>query len=376
MGPWPVLLLAALVPAAALGAGPHRLQYELTETQDATLYSQFVAKEHLDDQLILCYDGGNSRPETPGLLARVILGAEPGDTVTSGFAEDRRGLWSKLADIREKQSQSGGSRSLQEVRGCEIHDDNTTRAFRRFYYNGEPFLFYNEATHEWEAPQSSVLPLAVEVKNSWDTDRIGSQNSWALVRGDVCGKLQRYRQTWKAFTKRTAVNATCSQASEGVVNVTCWASGFSPWNISLVWLQDDEPLSPDAQLPGGVPCDENGTYRAWVALRLPKGEEQRVTCSVEHYWNCTVTCGNVQVHQRPWPAMSWGITVAATFTVLVAAVLLYNFRLRKTSAGERPGPFSGEDLSQVVRTDLHSAGAQGSQRLLSAPESRDSTGGA
>ncbi|XP_054554554.1 MHC class I polypeptide-related sequence A-like [Talpa occidentalis] len=290
MGPWPVLLLAALVPAVALGAGPHRLQYELTGTQDATLYSQFVAKEYLDHQLILRYSGGNNRPETPGLLARVILGAEPEDTVTSGFTEDRRGLLMKLADIREKQSQSGGSRSLQEVRGCEIQED-TTRAFRRFFYNGEPFLFYNETTHEWEAPQSLVHPLAVEVKKSWDTDRMETR-----IPGPLCVVT---------FVEN------------------CGDTG-NPGRPSLR-EQDDEPLSLDAQLPGGVLRDETGTYWAWVALRIPQGEEQRVTCSVEHYWNCTVTCGKVQVHQRPWPAIYWCIAVAAAVTVLVAAVLLHNF---------------------------------------------------
>ncbi|KAG8514825.1 Patr class I histocompatibility antigen, A-126 alpha chain [Galemys pyrenaicus] len=53
--------------------------------------------------------------------------------------------------------------------------------------------------------------------------------------------------------KRSAVTVTCSRASEGVVSATCWASGFSLWNISLVWLQDNESLSPDVQQLG-VSC--------------------------------------------------------------------------------------------------------------------------
>ncbi|XP_054554555.1 MHC class I polypeptide-related sequence A-like [Talpa occidentalis] len=285
----------------------------------------------------------------------------------------------KLADIREKKRQKGGSRSLQEVQGCEIQED-TTRVFRRFFYNGEPFLFYNETTHEWEAPQSSILLLAMEVKKSWDTDRIGNQNSWALVQGDVCGKLRRYRDSWMTIMKRTAVNATCSQASEGVVNVTCRASGFSPWNISLVWLQDHEPMSLDAQLPGGVLHDENGTYWAWMTLRIPQGVEQRVTCSVENNWNSTVTCGNVQVLQRPQPAVylddssNIAIPVAGVLvSVVLVAAVLYIFRVRETSAGESPGRFA---CSQVVTRDLQVAEPQGSQLLLAAPGSRDSTTGA
>ncbi|XP_037376722.1 MHC class I polypeptide-related sequence B-like isoform X2 [Talpa occidentalis] len=293
--------------------GPHRLQYELTGTQNTSRHSQFVAKEYLYHRLIPCDNSENSRVETPGLLARVVLGAEPGDTVTSDFAEDRRDLWRKLADIRKKQRQNGGSHSLQEVRGCEIQEDTTIRAFRQFFYNGEPFLFYNEMTHEWEAPQSSVLPLAMEVKKSWDRDGNGNKISWAHVRGDLCGKMKRSQKN------KTAVNGTCSRVSESVTYMTCSAPGFSPWNISLVQLQDDVPLSLDAQLPGGVLSYEKGTYCARVASRVPQGEEQRVTYSVEHSRNHTVTCGKEKVHHRPWPA------VAAAVTVLVAAALLYNF---------------------------------------------------
>ncbi|KAG8514826.1 Saoe class I histocompatibility antigen, A alpha chain [Galemys pyrenaicus] len=143
-----------------------------------------------------------------------------------------------------------------------------------------------------------------------DTESTDNKNSWVQVRGDLCGNLQRHWESWTGFSERTgetlgtpepqpsllalpegtlqfcgylrasgvrchevpvlfkprvetrAVTVTCSRASEGMVSVTCWASGFSPWNISLICLQDDEPLSPDAQQPGGVLCAENGTYGA------------------------------------------------------------------------------------------------------------------
>ncbi|KAG8514827.1 Patr class I histocompatibility antigen, A-126 alpha chain [Galemys pyrenaicus] len=80
-----------------------------------------------------------------------------------------------------------------------------------------------------------------------DTESTDNKNSWVQVRGDLCGNLRKHRESWTGFSERTAVTVTCSRASEGVVSVTCWASGFSSWNMSLVWLQDDESLSLDAQ---------------------------------------------------------------------------------------------------------------------------------
>ncbi|XP_037375253.1 MHC class I polypeptide-related sequence B-like [Talpa occidentalis] len=375
MARWPFLLVAALVSAVALGAGPHRLQYELTETQDASLPSRFVAKKYLYHRLILCDDNKNGRPKPQGLLAQLVLGA----IVTSGFAEDRKDLQMKLADIRGKLRQKGGSHSLQEIQDCEIQEETTTtRLFWRFIYDGEPFLFYNETTHEWEAPQSSFQPLAMEVKNSWGTRNIINNIAWANVRNDVCQKLRRYQEEWMNITKRNAMNGICSQASDGVASGLCWAPGFSLWNISLVWPQDDAPMSLNAQLTGAVLSYENGTYCARVAPKVPQGEEQRFTYSMEHSGNHFMTYGKEPVHQRPWPAVSWGIAAAAAVTVLVAAVLLYNFGLRKTSAGEHAGPDIVQDSSQhqVAPTALHWTRAQGCQPLLSAPESRNSTGDA
>lgn len=84
-----------------------------------------------------------------------------------------------------------------------------------------------------------------------------------------------------------AVNVTRSQASGGMVTLTCWAFGFSPWNISVTWLQDEEPLSQDAQQSRGVLPDGNGTYQTWVAIRIPQEEEQRFRCHLEHSGNHT-----------------------------------------------------------------------------------------
>ncbi|KAF7482906.1 Hypothetical predicted protein [Marmota monax] len=66
------------------------------------------------------------------------------------------------------------------------------------------------------------------------------------------------------------VNVTCAEALEDTINVTCWAFGFYPQNISVTWLQDGEPLSQGTQQSGGIFSYENGTYQTWVPTRIPK----------------------------------------------------------------------------------------------------------
>nr|XP_040139615.1 MHC class I polypeptide-related sequence B-like [Ictidomys tridecemlineatus] len=199
-----------------------------------------------------------------------------------------------------------GSHSLQENWGCEIREDNRTRGFWNFYYDGEPFLSYHPETRSWTVQPSSAQILATKVKNSLVADGIQSKAQWAHVQGTVCGRLRRHLNSWIAFNETTVsptVNVTCDEVLEDTIFVTCWAWGFYPKNISLTWLQDGEPLSQDTQKSGSILSYGNGTYQTCVSTRIPQGQEQRFSCHVGHNGNHitgTVSCGEPGSPRRGW----------------------------------------------------------------------------
>nr|XP_040138245.1 HLA class I histocompatibility antigen, B alpha chain-like [Ictidomys tridecemlineatus] len=247
-----------------------------------------------------------------------------------------------------------GSHFLQETWGCKIHKDNRTRAFWNFYYDGKPFLSYHPETLSWKVEPPSAQNLAMEVKNSWDADGMQSKDYWAQVQGELCGRLRRYLVFWKdssyssgASAQRTllspAVNVTCAEALEDTINVTCWAFGFYPENISVTWLQDGEPLCQDAQQAGGIFSYENGTYQTWVSTRIPQGLEQGFSCHVGHSGNNStgfVSCGkpgNPRSGSQPGTALllpnQWvaflGVA-AAVVAVIMIIVCVCSCKKRKT----------------------------------------------
>ncbi|XP_058442564.1 MHC class I polypeptide-related sequence B-like isoform X1 [Marmota monax] len=129
--------------------------------------------------------------------------------------------------------------------------------------DGEPFLSYHPETLSWKVEPSSAQTLAMEVKNSWDADGIQSKVYQAHVQGELCGRLRRYQVSWKGSSLSSgasaqgnllspAVNVTCGEALEDTINMTCWAFGFYPQNISVTWLQDGEPRSQNTQQSWGV----------------------------------------------------------------------------------------------------------------------------
>ncbi|XP_071469638.1 MHC class I polypeptide-related sequence A-like isoform X2 [Marmota flaviventris] len=205
-----------------------------------------------------------------------------------------------LADIISLQRQKEGSHSLQESWGCEMQKNNRTRGFWDFYYDEEPFLSFHPVTHSWTVHPSSAQTLAMEVKKHWKSDDSPNKAQWAHVQGTICGRLQRYLNSWIAFNKTIVspvVTVTCGEALEDTINATCWAFGFYPWIISLTWLQDGEPLNQDTQQSGSLLPYGNGTYQTCVSTRIPQGQEQRFSCHVRHSGKestGTVPCGGRQ----------------------------------------------------------------------------------
>ncbi|ELW67838.1 MHC class I polypeptide-related sequence B [Tupaia chinensis] len=342
----------------AAPAGPHTLQYTLTVgSQDGSVQPRFLAEGHLDSQPFLHYDSENGRAEPRGPWAEAVLGAETRD------AENEL-LTDKGKDLRM---------SLAVAAGAQ----RSTRGFRDFRYDGEPLLSYDPKTQRWTVPWPSAQALAASLQRSWEDGAAEARKHYRYTLADCVGELKRYLRSRMGF-QRPAVTVTHSEPSGGTVNLTCWAFGFYPWNISLAWHQDGQPLSQDAQWSGGVLPYENGTYQAWVVTRVPQGEEPQFTCHVGHG-------GNHSTHPVPGKAVDLqsgrshatiGAAVAvavAVFSGAVAVVLYFCWCRRKHGAPEThpcPGEHSElmsvhiQDPQQTVNTGPEGTGQPGVRSLL------------
>ncbi|XP_036724836.1 MHC class I polypeptide-related sequence B-like [Balaenoptera musculus] len=246
----PFLGGAALSVLPATAAGPHSLHYNLTVlSRDGSVEPSFFAGGHLDGQAFLHCDRETGRVEPRGLWAEE-LGAETWDTESKDLTETWKDLRKLLAEILALQEEKGGVNSLQEMVGCEIQEDNHAWGFRFLCYDGELLLSCHPETQGCTVPQSLARNWAMEMEKFGDTDSFQSKYYWAHVQGELCGRLRGYLESWTGFRERTgppAVNVTRSQDSEGTVNLTCWAFGFFPRNISAAWFWDEEPMRRDTQ---------------------------------------------------------------------------------------------------------------------------------
>ncbi|NP_001038959.1 MHC class I polypeptide-related sequence B precursor [Pan troglodytes] len=383
MGLGPVLLfLAGIFHFAPPGAAaePHSLHYNLTVlSRDGSVQSGFLAEVHLDGQPFLRCDRQKCRAKPQGQWAEDVLGNKTWDRETGDLTENGKDLRMTLAHIKD---QKGGLHSLQEIRVCEIHEDSSTRSSWHFYYDGELFLSQNLETQKWTAPQSSrAQTLAMNVTNFWKKEAMKTKTHYRAMQADCWQKLKRYLESGVVLRRTVPpmVNVTRSEASEGNITVTCWASSFYPRNITLTWRQDGISLSHNAQQWGDVLPDGNGTYQTWVATRICQGEEQRFTCYVEHSGNHgthPVPSGKALVLQSQRTEFPYVPVVMTCFVIII--ILCVPCCKKKTSVAEGPELVSLQVLDQhPVGTGDHRDAAQlGFQPLMSAPGSTGSTEGA
>ncbi|KAB0355071.1 hypothetical protein FD755_022530, partial [Muntiacus reevesi] len=210
-------------------------------SQDGFVQARFSAEGYLNGQNVLNYDHKKGRAELQGQWAE-RLGAEIWEKVSKDLNETFKDLRKRLAEILSLQEEKRGLHFLQETVGCEIREDSHPRGFRFLHFDGELLLSCYPEAHGCTLPQSSTRTLAMELKESWDTDGFLSKHYWAHMQGELCRGLRGYLESWTGFMERTvppAVNVTRSQDSEGMVHLTCPFSGKtlvhqrSRWIVSI-----------------------------------------------------------------------------------------------------------------------------------------------
>ncbi|EHH62804.1 hypothetical protein EGM_19426, partial [Macaca fascicularis] len=330
-----LLFLASIFSFTRPGAAAelHSLRYNVTVlSRDGSVQSEFLAEGHLDGQLFVRYDRETRRARPQGQWAEAVLG----DQETEDLTENAQDLRRTLTHI---EGQKGGLHSLQEIKVCEIHEDNSTGGLRHFYYDGELFLSLNLETQKWTVAQSSrAQTLAM---NFWKEDTMKTKTHYRTVQADCLKKLQRYLESGVAVRRTVPpmVNVTHGEASEGNITVTCRASGFYPGNITLTWRQDGVSLSHDAQQWGDVLPDWNGTYQTWVATKIRQGEEQKFACYMEHSGNHSthpVPSGKPPVLQSERLNLLYVLVAVAVAITAFIIICVHCCKKKKTSAAEGP----------------------------------------
>ncbi|XP_032280574.1 hereditary hemochromatosis protein isoform X4 [Phoca vitulina] len=279
------LLLLRIV--AALGRPPrsHSLRYLFMGASVPDLgLPLFEALGYVDDQLFVSYSHESRRAEPRAQWVRDGA-ASP---LWLQLSQSLKGwdhmfivdFWTIMDNHNHSKVTKLGvlseSHTLQVILGCEVQEDNSTRGFWKYGYDGQNHLEFCPETLDWRAAE----PKAQATKLEWEVNKIRAKQNRAYLERDCPEQLQRLLELGRGALDRQVpplVKVTHHVAST-VSTLQCQALNFYPRNITMKWLKDRQPLdAKDVELKDVLP-NGDGTYQGWVALAVPPGEERRYTC--------------------------------------------------------------------------------------------------
>nr|XP_021507009.1 H-2 class I histocompatibility antigen, alpha chain-like isoform X1 [Meriones unguiculatus]XP_021507013.1 H-2 class I histocompatibility antigen, alpha chain-like isoform X5 [Meriones unguiculatus] len=174
----------------------------------------------------------------------------------------------------------GGSHTIQKMYGCHVGPDGRLlRGYRQDAYDGKDYIALNEDLTSWTAADTAALITKRKWEEAGDAER-----RRAYLEGTCVESLRRYLELGKDTLLRTDLpkaHVTHHPRPQGDITLRCWALGFYPADISLIWQRDGEDLTQDMELVETRPSGD-GTFQKWAAVVVPPGKEQHYTCHVQH----------------------------------------------------------------------------------------------
>nr|XP_012313982.1 hereditary hemochromatosis protein isoform X1 [Aotus nancymaae] len=275
-----LMLLQTAVPQGRL-LRSHSLHYLFMGASEQDLgLSLFEALGYVDDRLFVFYDHESRRvePRTPWVSSRTS------SQMWLQLSQSLKG-WDHMFTvdfwtIMDNHNHSKESHTLQVILGCEMKEDNSTKGFWKYGYDGQNHLEFCSDTLDWRAAEPGAWPTKLE----WEAHKIRARQNRAYLERDCPAQLQQLLELGRGVLDQQVpplVKVT-HHVTSSVTTLRCRALNFYPRNITMKWLKDRQPLNAEEVEPKDVLPNGDGTYQGWIALAVPAGEEQRYTCQVEH----------------------------------------------------------------------------------------------
>ncbi|XP_013210499.1 H-2 class I histocompatibility antigen, Q10 alpha chain-like isoform X2 [Microtus ochrogaster] len=278
-----LLLLAAALAPTLTRAGSHSMLYFHTAVSRPGLGEpRFISVGYVDDTQFVRYD---SDAETPRMEPRAPWMEQEGpeyweretQIVKNNEQNNRVNLRTLLGYYNQSES---GSHTFQWVSGCEVGSDGSFyRAYYQHAYDGHDYIALNNDLTTWSAADTA----AQITQRKWEQAGVAERMKAYL--GDTCVQwLRRHLEIGKDALQRTdppKAHVTHHPGPKGDVTLRCWAMGFYPASISLIWKREEEEQTQDMELVETRPSGD-GTFQKWASLVVPSGEEHKYTCRVYH----------------------------------------------------------------------------------------------
>ncbi|XP_049987720.1 H-2 class I histocompatibility antigen, D-37 alpha chain-like isoform X7 [Alexandromys fortis] len=324
--------------------GSHSLRYFYTAVSRPGLGEpRFIAVGYVDDRQFVSYD---SDAETPRMEPRAPWvereGPEYWEKETRKARNTGKNFKLNLKTLLGYYNQSDDEpHTLQWMYGCDMGPDKSLlRGYCQEAYDGRDYISLNEDLRSWTANDavSQISKLKSEIVNEADHQR-------AYLQGPCIDWLHRYLELGNATLLRSdppKAHVAHHPGSKGDVTLRCWARGFYPADITLIWRREEEEQTQDMELVETRPSGD-GTFQKWASLVVPSGEEHKYTCHVYHEGLAEPLTLRWEPPQSTVPIMAVIAVLVLLGAVIIDTVVAVVRKRRRNTGGK------GGDYAHVSR---------------------------
>ncbi|KAL1763311.1 hypothetical protein HispidOSU_017049, partial [Sigmodon hispidus] len=227
---------------------------------------RFISVGYVDDTQFVRFD---SDAETPRMEPRAHWvekeGPEYWEEQTQIAKSNEQNFRVDLRTAIGYYNQSeDSSHTIQVMSGCEVGPDGSLlRGYEQQAYDGRDYIALNEDLKTWSAADTA----AQITQRKWEQEGVAKRLK-AYLEDECMQWLRRYLENGKDALLRTdppKAHVTSHFGPEGKVTMRCWALGFYPADITLIWQRGEEEQTQDMELVETRPSGD-GTFQKWASL--------------------------------------------------------------------------------------------------------------
>ncbi|XP_074786752.1 class I histocompatibility antigen, F10 alpha chain-like [Athene noctua] len=270
------LLLGILGWAAS---GPHSLRYfHVAVSEPSPGVPEFVIVGYLDGNLISRYDSDVGRAVPRAGWVEKNLDEDHWDSLTEIGQSQQQYHHMHLDRVRGRYNQSGRGQTLQQMYGCDILEDGSSRGVYQTAFDGQDFMALDADKMTLTATDTTAQMSKRECEAG-----AGFQLLKHFLEDTCVEWLRKYVSYGRAVLERKeppTVRVSGKEA-DGFLTLYCRAYGFYPRPIAVSWLKGGEVRDQDTER-GSVAPNSDGTYYTWASIEARPEEKDEYRCRVEH----------------------------------------------------------------------------------------------
>ncbi|XP_072115087.1 class I histocompatibility antigen, F10 alpha chain-like isoform X1 [Mobula birostris] len=284
-----LIVLAFLCDAAS--AESHSLRILLTSVTEIPDFPQLVAVTNVDSVQFVVYDSKRKLVPQEQWMVK-SEGAEWQKKLS--LAEEWERTQKKLIlFITSLTNQLGEIHTLQQVIGCDLRENGTTKGFTQYSWDGDDLLSLDKDHTEWDA----FVMWAERIKHQWDQDMVNIGKWKYFLKVDCVRWLRKFLAYGRKQLRVEPPQVTFTLSADTSA-LSCLATGFRPSSIEVT-LWKNGTILPEAHSTGLLP-NHNGTYQIRKWVQIDPADPASFSCQVGHSGLKDPIIWNYVQGTQPW----------------------------------------------------------------------------